>query len=70
MKGAESVETDYFNGEVLLLARLHGLQAPANEFLQQFAMRLLRGEVPPGSLSTDQLDSEWEQWRGEQSVDR
>jgi 2-dehydropantoate 2-reductase len=70
MKGAGSVETDYFNGEILLLARLHGLQAPANEFLQQYTMRLLRGAVPPGSLSTDQLDSEWEQWRSERSTDR
>ena len=70
MKGAESIETDYFNGEILLLARLHGVQAPANEFLQQYALRLLRGAVPPGSLSTDQLDSEWEQWRSERSFDR
>jgi 2-dehydropantoate 2-reductase len=67
MKGAESVETDYFNGEILLLARLHGLQAPANEFLQQYAWRLLSGAVPPGSLSTEQLDSEWEQWRPDPS---
>jgi 2-dehydropantoate 2-reductase len=65
MKGAVSVETDYFNGEILLLARLHGLHAPANEFLQQYAMRLLRGEVAPGSMSIDQLDSEWEAQRSE-----
>ena len=70
MKGAGSVETDYFNGEILLLARLHGLHAPANEFLQQFTMRLLRGEVPPGSMSTEQLDTEWEEWRGELSLER
>ena len=35
MKGATSLETDYFNGEILLLARFHGLAAPANEFLQR-----------------------------------
>lgn len=67
MKGAGSVETDFFNGEILLLARLHGLHAPANEFLQKLALRLLRGEAPPGSMSTDQLDSEWEAWRSEQA---
>jgi 2-dehydropantoate 2-reductase len=70
MKGAGSVETDYFNGEILLLARLHGLHAPANEFLQQFTMRLLRGEVPAGSMSTEQLDTEWEEWRSELSLER
>ncbi len=60
MKGAGSLETDYFNGEILLLARLHGLQAPANVFLQQYAARLLRGEVAVGSLTIDRLDAEWE----------
>jgi 2-dehydropantoate 2-reductase len=60
MKGATSLETDYFNGEILLLARLHGLPAPANEFLQLYATRMLGGEVAPGSLTTDQLDAEWE----------
>ena len=60
MKGATSLETDFFNGEILLLARLHGLPAPANEFLQQYATRMLRGEVAAGSRSTDQLDAEWE----------
>ncbi len=60
MKGAGSLETDYFNGEILLLARLHGLRSPANEFLQEYAARLLRGEVAAGSLGIDQLDAEWE----------
>ena len=59
MKGATSLETDFFNGEILLLARLHGLPAPANEFLQHYATRMLRGEVAAGSRTTDQLDAEW-----------
>ncbi|HEX2783078.1 MAG TPA: 2-dehydropantoate 2-reductase N-terminal domain-containing protein [Ilumatobacteraceae bacterium] len=60
MKGATSLETDYFNGEILLLARLHGLPAPANEFLQRYAIRMLQGEVVAGSLTTDELDAEWD----------
>jgi 2-dehydropantoate 2-reductase len=60
MKGATSLETDYFNGEILLLARLHGLPAPANEFLQRYAARMLAGEIAAGSLTIDELDAEWE----------
>ncbi|MGZ4739888.1 MAG: ketopantoate reductase family protein [Ilumatobacteraceae bacterium] len=60
MKGAASLETDYFHGEILLLARLHGLRAPANEFLQHYAARLLRGAVAAGSVAVEQLDAEWE----------
>jgi 2-dehydropantoate 2-reductase len=62
MKGASSVETDYFNGEVLLLSRLQGLGAPANEFLQQYMARLVRKELPPGALTVEQLDLEWRSW--------
>ncbi len=60
MKGATSLETDYFNGEILLLARLHGLTAPANEFLQGYAIRMLHGEVAAGAMTTDELDAEWD----------
>lgn len=63
MKGALTLETDYFNGEILMLARLHGVDAPTNEFLQRYATRLLRGEVAPGSVGTDELDAEWDNWR-------
>lgn len=63
MRGAPSLETDYLNGEIVLLARLHGLVAPANEFLQLYALRLLRGELPAGSVSLEQLGADWEGWR-------
>lgn len=63
MKGASTSETDYFNGEILLLGRLHGVAAPANEFLQHCVARLLRRDLQPGSLTTEQLDAEWEAWR-------
>ena len=63
MKGAPTLETDYFNGEVIMLGRLHGVPTPTNEFLQHYAARMLRGEVHAGSMTTDQLDAEWEAWR-------
>jgi 2-dehydropantoate 2-reductase len=63
VKGASTLETDFFNGEILLLGRLHGVETPTNEFLQRYAARLLRGEMPAGSVAPEQLDAEWERVR-------
>ena len=60
MKGAPTLETDFFNGEVTLLGRMHGVPTPTNEFLQQYVARLLRGEIRVGSVTTDQLDAVWQ----------
>ena len=61
MKGATTLETDYFNGEVIMLGRLHGEPTPTNEFLQHYIARVLRGEFRAGSVGADQLDAEWQQ---------
>jgi 2-dehydropantoate 2-reductase len=63
MKGASSLETDFFNGEIIMLGRFHGIDTPANEFLQRYSARMLRGEIRAGSVTTDQLDAEWQRWR-------
>jgi 2-dehydropantoate 2-reductase len=60
IKGASSIETDYFTGEILLLARLHGVAVPANEHLHQLAARMLSREIAPGSFTVEQLDAEWD----------
>jgi 2-dehydropantoate 2-reductase len=60
VKGATSIETDYFNGEVIMLGRLHGVPTPTNEFLQRYAARLLGREVRAGSVTPEELDAEWE----------
>ena len=60
MKGASTLETDFFNGEIIMLGRLHGVPTPVNEFLQHYAARMLREQIPPGSISTEALDAEWE----------
>jgi 2-dehydropantoate 2-reductase len=62
MKGATTLETDYFNGEVLMLGRIHDVPTPANEFLQHVTARLVRGEPRPGSVTPEQLDAEWQNW--------
>lgn len=58
-KGSSSVETDYFNGEIALLGRLHGVATPHNEFLQRLARRLAADGVGPASMTPEELDAAW-----------
>ncbi len=41
-RGSGSVETDYLNGEVVLLGRLHGIPTPANYVIQRALGALVR----------------------------
>jgi 2-dehydropantoate 2-reductase len=50
-----AVETAYFNGEIALLGRLHGVPTPANLLLQELMGTLVRGEREPGSFSEQEL---------------
>jgi 2-dehydropantoate 2-reductase len=45
-----SIETDYLNGEIVLLGRLHGVPTPANELLQDLANAAARAASPPGAV--------------------
>jgi 2-dehydropantoate 2-reductase len=54
-RGAGSVETDYLNGEIVLLARLHGLSAPVNETVRRLVADQAREQRAPGSLTTAEL---------------
>ena len=47
---AHSIETDYLNGEVVRLGRLHGVPTPVNELLQCVANRMARDGTPPGTM--------------------
>jgi 2-dehydropantoate 2-reductase len=62
-KGASTIETDFFNGEIVMLGRLHGQRAPANEFLQNYATRMLHERQRPGSVTVDELDAAWDDWQ-------
>ncbi len=44
------VETDYLNGEIVLLGRLHGFPTPVNALLQRLANELACRGGPPGSV--------------------
>ncbi|PYE22263.1 2-dehydropantoate 2-reductase [Rhizobium sp. PP-CC-3A-592] len=48
-----SSEVDYLNGEIVRLARLHGIPAPLNEALQQAVARLARDGGRPGSVGIE-----------------
>lgn len=54
-RGTGDIETDYLNGEIVLLGRLHGVDTPVNARLQEVASRLARERRPAGSVSLEQL---------------
>jgi 2-dehydropantoate 2-reductase len=58
MRGAGSTETDYLNGEVVLLGRLHGIPTPANEVMALYVDRMVREKLSPGSVDADELRRE------------
>ena len=50
-RGTGSIETDYLNGEIVMLGRMHGVPTPANELMQRVANEQARrraAEVGPG----------------------
>jgi len=56
-RGAGSIETDYLNGEIVLLGRLHGVPTPVNEGLCRLGRLLLAQRRPAGSLSLAEIES-------------
>jgi 2-dehydropantoate 2-reductase len=54
-RGAGSVETDYLNGEIVLLGRLHGVATPVNEALQLLLRRMAANGTRPGSVAEDEV---------------
>ena len=57
-RGAGSIETDYLNGEIALLGRLHGVPTPANAAMQRIAERLVREGAAPASLTPETVRAE------------
>jgi 2-dehydropantoate 2-reductase len=54
-RGAGSIETDYLNGEIVLLGGLHGVPAPYNRLLQRLAAEAVREGRTAGSYTVDEL---------------
>lgn len=53
---ADSIETDYLNGEVVLLGRLHHVPTPVNALLQRLSIRLVEAGGQPGSITPEEFD--------------
>lgn len=60
---SHSIESDYLNGEIVLLGRVHGVRTPVNELLQRLATRMAREGRAPASMSLDELAAMLDQAR-------
>jgi 2-dehydropantoate 2-reductase len=58
IRGTGTIETDYLNGEIALIARRIGRRAPINARLTALARHAARNNVRPGGLGVDQLRAE------------
>jgi 2-dehydropantoate 2-reductase len=54
-RGTGTIETDYLNGEIVMLGRIHGVPTPANELMQRTANRLATEGAPPKSIPVETL---------------
>jgi 2-dehydropantoate 2-reductase len=57
-RGQGSIETDFLNGEIALLGRMHGVPTPANAAMQRIANRLALAGTPPGSMTLAEIERE------------
>ena len=57
VKGTGSVETDYLNGEIVLLGRLHGVPTPVNAVLQRVVTDMARNHRPAHSYRLEELEA-------------
>ncbi|WP_329057059.1 MULTISPECIES: 2-dehydropantoate 2-reductase N-terminal domain-containing protein [unclassified Streptomyces] len=57
-RGTGTIESDYLNGEMGLLGRLHGVPTPVNDALQSVADRFARERRPAGSMTIADLVAE------------
>jgi len=67
-RGTGDIETDYLNGEIVLLGRIHGVPTPANDLLQRLARELANSIEAPGATPAatllERLESAREPVRG------
>jgi 2-dehydropantoate 2-reductase len=54
-RGTGAIETDYLNGEIVLLGRMHGVDTPVNALLQRRANEAARTGLRPGAITPAQI---------------
>jgi len=59
-RGTGNIETDYLNGEIVQLGRLHGVPTPANAVCQAVARRMVNERLAPGSIASETILAEIE----------
>ncbi|EIM26151.1 ketopantoate reductase family protein [Microvirga lotononidis] len=57
-RGGGSIETDYLNGEIVLLGRLHGVPVPVNTYFTELGARMAREGLKPGAVSVAQAEAD------------
>lgn len=57
VRGTGSVETDWLNGEIVFLGRLHSIATPVNTYLTGLAAKMAREGIPTGSLSLTDIEA-------------
>lgn len=51
-----SIETDYLNGEIVLLGRLHNVPVPVNAYFCHLAQKMIAEAILPGSISSAEVE--------------
>jgi 2-dehydropantoate 2-reductase len=54
-RGSRAIETDFLNGEIVLLGREHGVPTPVNALLQVLTRERVLAGAAPGSMSVDEV---------------
>jgi 2-dehydropantoate 2-reductase len=64
-RGTGDIETDYLNGEIVLLGRQHGVPTPANLVLQRIGNEMARRRLAPGHFKIAELSALIDAERGQ-----
>ncbi|MCZ6640308.1 MAG: ketopantoate reductase family protein [Gammaproteobacteria bacterium] len=54
-RGTGNIESDYLNGEIVQLGRLHGVPTPANWVCQQLGHQMIRESLPVGYFQSKEV---------------
>jgi 2-dehydropantoate 2-reductase len=58
VRHAGSIETDYLNGEIVLLGRLNGVSTPVNAYFSGLAQRMIGEKLKPGTVTAAEVERE------------
>ncbi len=55
LRGTGSIETDFLNGEIVLLGRLNGVKTPVNAALCRVGQEMIQEKMAPGTFPEAKL---------------